>query len=148
MGKVLVVYHSMGGNTKAAADAVARGAESVAGTSVTLKQALQADVPDLLACDAVALGTPDYFSYMAGGLKDFLDRSYYPTVGKVTDKPCFIFITHGGGGSAVESVQSVARSFKFREVSPAILARGRPDAGTEKKLASAGRILAEACKKT
>jgi flavorubredoxin len=146
MGKVLIVYHSMGGNTKAAAEAVARGAESVAGTKVILKQALEADVDDLVDCDAIALGTPDYFSYMAGGLKDFLDRTYYPSMGKVTDKSCLIFVSHGGGGSAVDSVKSVARSFKFREVSAAILVRGRPDERTANRLAAAGKALAEACK--
>ena len=87
MAKVLVVYHSLGGNTKKMAEAVAEGAKA-AGAQVALKTGLEAGVDDLLNCDAVALGSPDYFSYMAGGLKDFLDRTYYPTQGKVTGKPC------------------------------------------------------------
>ena len=44
---------------------------------------------------------------MAGGLKDFFDRTFYPTQGSITDKPCGIFVTHGGGGKALESVQSI-----------------------------------------
>jgi multimeric flavodoxin WrbA len=36
----------------------------------------------LLACDAVAFGSADYFSYIAGALKDFFDRTYYPSRAK------------------------------------------------------------------
>jgi len=50
-------------------------------------------------CDAIAIGTSEYFSYMAGGVKDFFDRCFYPTQGKVTGKPCAIFVTHSGGDS-------------------------------------------------
>jgi flavorubredoxin len=82
---------------------------------------------------------------MAGGLKDFFDRTFYPTQGQVTDKPCVIFVTHGGGGSARESVQKIARSFKFKEIGSVVLVRGRPDASAEAQLAAAGEALAKAC---
>jgi len=147
MSHVLIVYHSQGGNTKAAAEAVARGAKSVAGTAVTVKEALKATEKDLLSCDALAVGTPDYFSYMAGGLKDFFDRAYYPTQGQVTDKPCGIFVTHGGGGKAVASVESICGSFKFRIVGPPVLVKNRPDAEADTRLAELGVKLVEAVKK-
>lgn len=146
MAKILVVYHSMGGNTKAAAEALARGAKSVKGIEVVINEGLKANIDDLLTCDGIAIGTPDYFSYMAGGLKDFFDRTYYPTQGKVTDKPCVIFVTHGGGGRAAESVQRIVRSFKFREIVEPVLVRGRPNVSAEEKLAAAGKALAEACR--
>ena len=57
-----------------------------AGAEVVLKTASQAGPNDLQACDAVALGSYDAFSYMGGALKDFLDRSFYPTQDEVTDK--------------------------------------------------------------
>ena len=145
MAKILVVYHTLGGNTKAAAEAIARGAGSVKGVEVVVKEGLQADTDDLLACDGIAIGTPDYFSYMAGGLKDFFDRTYYPTQGKVTGKPCVIFVTHGGGGTAKDSVQKIARSFKFKEIADPVMVRGRPDASAEESLANAGKALAQKC---
>jgi flavorubredoxin len=145
MAKVLVVYHSLGGNTKAAAEALAKGARSIAGTEVVIKEALKADAKDLLECDGVALGTADYFSYMAGGLKDFFDRTFYPTQGEVTDKPCVIFLTHGGGGRAVDSVKKIAASFKLKEVVEPVLVKGKPDTAAEERLAAAGKALAEAC---
>ncbi len=144
MGTVLVVFHSQGGNTKAAAEAVAQGARDVAGTEVVLKEGLAATTEDLLSCGALAVGTPDYFSYMAGGLKDFFDRTFYPTQGSITDKPCGIFVTHGGGGKALESVQSICGSFKFKIVGEPVLVKGAPDDEAKERLAGLGRSLAEA----
>lgn len=141
MGTVLVVYHSQGGNTKAAALAVGQGAQEWADV-VVVKEALEATKEDLLSCDAIAVGTPDYFSYMAGGLKDFFDRTFYPTQGQVTDKPCGIFVTHGGGGKAVESVKSVCGTFKFKMVGDPVLVKNAPDAEAENRLAELGRLLA------
>ncbi len=144
MGTVLVVYHSQGGNTRAAAEALAQGAGDVAATEAVVKEALKATKEDLLSCDALAVGTPDYFSYMAGGLKDFFDRTYYPTQGSVTDKPCGIFVTHGGGGKAVEGVQKICGSFKFKIVGEPVLVKGAPDAEAKARLAELGKALAEA----
>ncbi len=144
MGTVLIVFHSQSGNTKAAAEAVAEGAEAVAGTDAVIKQAFDANEEDLLACDAIAVGTPDYFSYMAGGLKDFFDRTFYPTQGAVTGRPCGIFVTHGGGGRAVGSVMDIVKSFKFELVAEPVLVRNAPDDEGKKNLAALGRVLAQA----
>ena len=144
MGEILIVFHSQSGNTKAAAEAVAQGAKDISGTEVVLKEALQATKEDLLSCDAIAVGTPDYFSYMAGGLKDFFDRTYYPTQGRVTDKPCGIFVTHGGGGRAADSVKSICSSFKFKLISEPVLVKDAPDAEARAALMSLGKVLAEA----
>jgi multimeric flavodoxin WrbA len=76
MSKILVVYHSLSGNTEKMAKAFAEGANDVRGTEVVLKKALDAKLEDLLECDAIAFGSADYFSYIAGALKDFFDRTY------------------------------------------------------------------------
>ena len=143
MGKVLVVYCSMSGNTKAAAEAVAAGAR-VAGAEVVVKTGFEAGPEDLLDCDAVDLGSYDAFSYMGGGLKDFLDRAFYPTKEEVTDKPYGAFVTHGGGGRAIGSVESVAGSFKLRKVADSVLVKGSPDEAAGAQLRALGAALAEA----
>ena len=143
MAKVLVVYHSLSGNTKAAAEAVAEGVRSVAGAEVKVMEALKAGPDDLLACDTLAVGTPDFFSYMAGGLKDFFDRTFYPTQGRVTDKPVGILVTHGGGGKAVESVKTICRTFKFRLASEPVLVQNAPDDAGKEKLRAMGKLLGQ-----
>ena len=113
--KVLIVYYSLGGNTEAAAKIVAEGVKEAGGIPV-VKKGLEATTDDLLSADALAVGTPDYFSYMAGGVKDFFDRTFYPTQGKVTDKSYGTFVTHGGGGTARKSLEDMGRTFKFRHI--------------------------------
>jgi len=151
MAKVLIVYHTLGGNTEAAAQAVKKGCESVAGTTVVMKKGFEAGIDDLLACDAIAIGTGDYFSYPAGAVKDFFDRTLYPArkSGKTEGKPCVLFVTHGGGGKAVEPLENIAfGAFKFRKVCDTVSVKNRPDAEAEAKLVAAGRALAEAAGRT
>ena len=52
MARVLIVYHSLSGNTKKMADAVAAGAKEVAGTEVTVKTGLEATIDDLRTTSA------------------------------------------------------------------------------------------------
>jgi len=143
MANVLIVYCSMSGNTRSAAEAIAAGARS-AGANVTLKTGTEAQPEDLVQCDAVALGSYDAFSYVGGGLKDFLDRAFYPTQGQVTDKPYAAFITHGGGGKAVQSVESLAQSFKLRKIAPTLAIKGKPIGQALVELRDFGAKLAQA----
>ena len=142
MKRILVVYYSLGGNTKSAAEAVAKGCEE-SGAQVVLKEGLKATEKDLLDCDGLAVGTPDYFSYMAGGLKDFFDRTFYPTQGQVTDKPYVAFVTHGGGGKALASVESTCASFKFKKAAEPVIVKGKPDASASAKLVELGKKLVQ-----
>jgi len=143
MSKVLVVYYSLSGNTEAAAKAVVEGAQK-AGASVVLKKGTDAVPQDLLDCDAVALGSYDAFSYMAGGLKDFLDRAFYPTQGQVTGKPYGAFLTHGGGGHALASIESAAQAFKLKKAAEPVSVVSRPDDAAIAKLRALGAALAKA----
>jgi len=143
MSKVLVVYCSMTGNTKAAAEAMAEGVQA-AGAQVTLKKGTEAQPKDLLECDAVALGSYDAFSYMGGGLKDFLDRAFYPTQGQVTDKPYAAFLTHGGGGRAIQSIESIAQSFQLKKIAASVLIKGRPEGQGVDDLKTLGAKIAAA----
>ena len=142
MAKLLIVYCSMTGNTQAAAEAVAAGAEE-AGAEVVLKAGAEAGPEDLLACDAVVLASYDAFSYMGGGLKDFLDRAFYPTQGQVTGKPYAAVLTHGGGGKGIDSLVSVATSFKFKAAADPVLVKGRPDDAAKLELQALGAKLAK-----
>lgn len=141
MSKILVLYCSMSGNTGAAAEAVAAGARK-AGAQVTIMRSVDAQAKDLLECDAVALGSYDAFSYMGGALKDFFDRVFYPTQGLITDKPYAAFVTHGGGGRAIQSIESIADSFKLRKITEAVSVLGKPDGKAIANLEQLGAKLA------
>jgi multimeric flavodoxin WrbA len=119
MAKIIVIYHSQQfGNTKALAEPLAEGARE-AGAEVELINVNERRVTldEFLAADAVALGTPDYFSYLAGTIKTFLDDLYlWDQSGKaVKGKPAAFFLSHGGGGKVKHPFESLARHF-FQQV--------------------------------
>ena len=62
----------------------------------------------------------------------------------MTDKPCGIFVTHGGGGKAVESVKSICANFKFELVADPVLVKNAPDAEARTALLRLGKLLAQA----
>jgi len=70
---VLIAYHSLSGHTEQMAEAVAEGARTVAHTHVSVKRVRQVTAEDLFAADAIILGSPVYWSNMAGEVKAFID---------------------------------------------------------------------------
>src|SRR5512136_1272882 len=99
MSKVLIIYHTQSGNTEKMAKAVYEGAAG-AGAQVTLKKAIDTKAEDFMNNDAIIIGTPNYFSYMAGIIKDVFDRTLFTLRGKISGKPYATFGSYGGGGDA------------------------------------------------
>ena len=103
MGSILVLYHSQEyGNTAAMAAAVGEGARA-AGAEVTLVNTNEQrlDIEQYRRFDAVAFGSPDYYSTIAGGLKVFVDDWYIARKSNrqgLENKPYGLFYSHGGGG--------------------------------------------------
>ena len=112
MPAILVLYHSQEhGNTGAMAEAVAEGARE-AGAEVRLvnTHGFRLDVEEYRAFDAAAFGSPDYYSYLAGGLKVFLDDWYIAKQANadgLTGKPYALFYSHGGGGRVKEPLETL-----------------------------------------
>jgi NAD(P)H dehydrogenase (quinone) len=100
--KILVVYDSKTGNTEKMASAVAKGAEQVSGTEVTVKRAEQATLDDLLGADAVVMGSPTYFGQMSAKLKALIDESI-KVHKKISGKVGAAFTSSGGTASGAET---------------------------------------------
>jgi multimeric flavodoxin WrbA len=148
MAKVLIVYHTLSGNTEKMAMALADGARSVPSTEVVLKKALDATLEDLLGCDAIAFGSADYFSYIAGAMKDFFDRTFYPSKGKVTGKPYASFATGGRGGEiALTVLDRLCDSFKLKKAIDSVSVAGAPSDEILAKCRDAGAKLAKSVSK-
>jgi len=75
MAKMLVIFHSRGGNTKAMAELVGQGAAAVEGVDVTVKPVTQARAADLQEYDAIVMGSPTYYGLPAAEIKRLLDES-------------------------------------------------------------------------
>ena len=150
MASVLVLYHSQEyGNTAEMARAVAAGAQG-AGAAVTLTNTNEKrmDVEQYRTFDAVAFGSPDYFSYIAGTLKVFLDDW---TIAKKSNpqglegKPYVLFYSHGGGG-AVRRVLEELLGMMGSKVGETVGSYGKPNEATLEKCRKLGRRLAESAR--
>ncbi len=105
--KVLVVYHSRGGHTAALAKAVVEGAKKNQHAEVTLKTVAEVKCAELLATDALIVGSPVYWSNMAGEVKSFFDRwstecNVLPPAFPMKDKVGAAFVTGGNVSSGKE----------------------------------------------
>ena len=152
MRRMLIIYHSQQfGNTKVLAEALAEGVRQ-AGAEVELinTNEQRVSLEKFLATDAVGLGTPDYFSYLAGTIKTFFDDLYlWDQAGNpVKGKPAALFFTHGGGGKVRQPFEALARRF-FQQVGETVEAQ-RPvsDDARRKGLAIAKELVRESDKKT
>jgi multimeric flavodoxin WrbA len=144
---LLIVFHSQSGGTKQMAQAVFDGAasEDIDGVEVRMLGAFDAGVDDLLWADALILGTPENFGYMSGGMKDFLDRTFYPCEGKLEGMPYAIFVSAGNDGAgAVGSIQRIANGYAFRQAQEPVIARGELEPEDLERCLELGMTLAAA----
>lgn len=105
--KILVVYHSRGGHTAALAKAVAEGAKKNRQAEVMVKTVAEVKCAELLAMDALVVGSPVYWSNMAGEVKSFFDRwstecNVLPPAFPMKDKIGAAFVTGGEVSSGKE----------------------------------------------
>jgi len=150
--KALVLYHSQEhGNTAAMAQAVAEGLRE-AGADVDLFNTNEGrfEVAHFAQYDCAAFGSPDYYSYMAGNLKQFMDDHYIADTRQgmtnIKNKPYALFYSHGGGGRVIEAMRAVFRHVGTLIGEP-VGSRGYPNAETLEKCRALGRALARAASK-
>jgi multimeric flavodoxin WrbA len=128
MKRILIVYHSQErGNTRRLAGLVAKGCRKVKGvrvSSVNVNES-RVDLDAAERADAYALGSPDYFTYMAGGMKQFFDDILLASWRgrRVTGKPYVAFETHGGGGGAIKSIERLAKAANLTRVADSVICR-------------------------
>ncbi len=145
MKTLLVLWSSQTGNTLQLAKAAAAAAMQESSITVRVMPALQAGMDELLGCDALLLATPENFGYMAGALKDFFDRTYYPAQGKVAGLPYAILISAGNDGlGAQQAIERIARGYGWRQAYPPLLVRGVPQPADLAAAAELGATLAAA----
>jgi len=138
--EVLVLYYSRSGKTEGLAKAVAEGVSSVAEATASMKRVNYATVNDFISCNAVAFGSPNYFGYMAGLMKDFFDKAW-SIRDKVIGKPASAFTSGGGSNnSALLSLERLIVAFKLEKITEGVVSQGVPspaDLEASKKLGEA-----------
>ncbi len=140
---ILVIYHSQGGTMKLMAHRLAKGASKEKEIVITLKKAADATLDDLLHCNGIAIGSPEYFGTMAGMIKDFFDRTYNAAQEKTIGLPFIVFVCAGNDGrGAISQIERIAAGYKWKKVQEHIRVVGFPTEQDLKNLEELGQTLA------
>ena len=122
MKTLLIVWHSMTGGTRQMAEAADCAARAEDGVQVRLLQAAMAGPQDMLAADGYLFATPENLASMAGLMKDFFDRCYYPVLGRIEGRPYAAMVCAGSDGSgAARQIERICTGWRLQGVAPALI---------------------------
>ena len=102
-------------------------AEAAAGAarpevSTVLKSAVDAGSDDLLTADGYIFCAPENLAAIAGVMKDFYDRCYYPVLGRIEGRPYAQLVCAGSDGeNAARQTARIATGWRLREVQPPLI---------------------------
>jgi multimeric flavodoxin WrbA len=140
---LLIVYHSQSGASFRLATAARRGALKESGTGLLWRRAWDAGMADIEACAGVLLVAAENSGSLAGGMKDFLDRCFYPAQPLQLNLPYGLVISCGNDGrNACNQVQRIMTGFPMKLVAEPLICRGEPTGAMEEDCENLGHALA------
>jgi multimeric flavodoxin WrbA len=143
--RLLIVAHAPSPNTQRLRDAVLEGARNpeIGNVAVHWVAPLEAGPDDVLAANAVILGTTENLGYMSGALKDFFDRCYYPCLEKTQGLPYAAWIRgrHDGTGTR-RAIESITTGLRWRAVQEPLMLIGDWDEGFVDQCRDLGMAMA------
>lgn len=145
MARLLVVAHIPSDNTRRLRDAVVAGirAADAADLETVALTPFEAGGDDILAADAVILGTTENLGYMSGALKDFFDRSYYPCLDRTQGLPYCLYVRAGHDGTGTRrGVETIVTGLRWRAVQEPLICRGAWDDGFVDRCRELGAAMA------
>jgi multimeric flavodoxin WrbA len=125
--RLLIVAHAPSDNTRLLAEAALRGAThpDLADVEARWIPPLEAGPHDVLAADAIILGTTENLGYMSGALKDFFDRCYYPVLEAKQGLPCALYVRAGMDGTGTRrAVESIVTGLRWSWAQEPLVLKG------------------------
>ncbi len=100
----------------------ARGAVAEPDISVSLLTAETTRVEDVLGADGYIFATPENLAAMAGVMKSFFDRIYYPALDRLNGRPYATMICAGSDGeNAARQITRIATGWRLKPIAPALI---------------------------
>jgi flavorubredoxin len=125
MKRILVLYYSQTGNTEKMATAVAKGAKI--NDQVEVELVFHIDPKDLIAFDALLVGTPTYNHEMPVDFKKLFEEIARQGI-SLKGKAGASFGSYGWSGEAPKQILEIMKNkFEMQVVEPALLAKYVPD---------------------
>ena len=143
MTTLLVVYHSQSGGSASLARAVCRGARSELGVKVHLMRAWDACTEDLAQANGLILVAAENSAALSGGMKDFLDRTFYPAIELGLVLPYALVLSAGNDGrSAQRQAERILSGYPFPAATEPLILRGEPGQAHLKQSEDLGQAFA------
>jgi multimeric flavodoxin WrbA len=129
MKQLLIVWWSMTGGSLQLAEAAASGARAALleaqasdEVQVILRAANEAGPEDVLGAAALIVATPENLASMAGIMKDFFDRCWYPVLDRVNGRAFAAIVCAGSDGQgALRQLDRFATGWRLRTVAEPLL---------------------------
>jgi NAD(P)H-dependent FMN reductase len=108
------------------AQAALEGAMGESNIAVAGMHAAEAAPEDLLEADGYIFTTPENLASMAGVMKDFFDRCYYPLLDKIQGRPYATMICAGSDGTgAARQIARIVTGWRLKHIAePLIIITG------------------------
>lgn len=124
MKRLLIVWTSTTFGTARMVEAAYRGAVETTGNQVDidLEHARDASPSHVLAADGLIFATPEHLASMAGLMKDFFERIYYPCLDRVNGKPYALMVCAGSDGQGtIRQVERIVTGLRLKRVAEPLL---------------------------
>lgn len=124
MKRLLIVWHSRTGASRALADAAAAGAaEGAPGeVEVVVRRAAETEAEDLLAADGYLFACPENLAALSGEMKEFFDRTYYGALERLNGRPYAALIAAGSDGeNAARQLARIATGWRLKSVAEPLI---------------------------
>ncbi|NYT85514.1 flavodoxin family protein [Pollutimonas harenae] len=127
---LFVVWHSRTGAAKQMAMAAVEGARDVIAElqaahqlNIIIKEAHEADTPDLLQADGMLFCAPENLAALSGAMKEFFDRCYYGALDRLNGRPYALLISAGSDGSnAARQAERICTGWRLTPIAPVHIA--------------------------
>jgi multimeric flavodoxin WrbA len=122
---LLIVYHSQSGSCAKIAQAAYQGAHSEVGAGVQVLRAWDACTADLAGASGLLLVAAENSGALSGGMKDFLDRTFYPAIAADLMLPYTLLLSAGNDGrGAQQQAQRILSGYPFPAATEPVILRG------------------------
>ena len=145
MPNLLVVAHAPSDNTRVLRDAVVRGAShpDIGAVTLRIKAPMEAGPDDVMWAQGLILGTTENFGSMAGLMKDFFERIYYPCLERTQGLPYALYIRAGNDGIGTrKAVERIVTGLHWQAVQAPLLLAGEFNSGFEARCEELGQTMA------
>jgi multimeric flavodoxin WrbA len=118
---LLIVYHTLTGGSRQMAQAAQRGAAAEE-IDVRLVQASDATAEDVLGAGGYVFVTPENLAALAGVMKAFFDRTYYPVLDRINGRPYATLVCAGSDGhNAVRQIDRICTGWRLKRVAEPLI---------------------------